>query len=140
MIVGLILSYLVAKLISMVICFRQDRLKVVIEKEPVGETPEADQALEEVNKKHAEVQNSLASDSDNFRVKGYDFEGFVMEQSLLGEDDDDWEGIKSIEPVGKMEHVNGGVRNEKREERVGRTEMKGAESVFCARGFVTHSI
>ncbi|XP_020702853.1 acyl-CoA-binding domain-containing protein 1 [Dendrobium catenatum] len=96
-IVGLIFSYLVAKLISTVICFRQDHLKVVIEKEPVGETPEADQASDEVNKKHAEVRNSSASDSDSSRVRGDDFEGFVTEQSLLGEDDDDWEGIESTE-------------------------------------------
>lgn len=96
-IIGLIFSYLVAKLISTVLSFRQDHLKVVRDKDPAGEIPEADQASEEVNNQYADVQSSSAADGDKSRFRDNVFEGLVTEESLLGEDDDDWEGIESTE-------------------------------------------
>lgn len=96
-IVGLIFSYLVAKLISTVISFRQDHLKVARDKDSVAETQETNQASEEVNRKYTEVQSSSTADSDRSRVRDDGFEGLVTEESFLAEDDDDWEGIESTE-------------------------------------------
>ncbi|XP_020571580.1 acyl-CoA-binding domain-containing protein 1-like [Phalaenopsis equestris] len=97
-VVGLIFSYLVAKLISTVISFRQDHLRVARDKDhPVGETSEADKASEEGNEENAGDQSSSLADDDRYRVRDDGFEGLVTEESHLGEDDDDWEGIESTE-------------------------------------------
>ncbi|KAK8946188.1 Acyl-CoA-binding domain-containing protein 2 [Platanthera guangdongensis] len=89
-IIGLIFSYLVAKLISIVLSFREDHLKVVRE----NDLPEVEQGSEEAEKS-TEVVSSSSTDGDIARVR--DVSGnFLTEGSLL-DDDDDWEGIESTE-------------------------------------------
>lgn len=96
MIIGLIFSYLVAKLISTVVSFREDHLKVVRENDLVGEPLEVERGSEEV-KQTSEILKPSSAAGDISRVLDGGSGDLVTEESLLGEDDDDWEGIETTE-------------------------------------------
>lgn len=94
-IIGLIFSYLVAKLISIVVSFREDHLKIVHENDLVGESPEVEGGSEETGE-NAEIGSSSSTDGDIARVRDDGIGNLLTEGSLLG-DNDDWEGIESTE-------------------------------------------
>ncbi|XP_038971101.1 acyl-CoA-binding domain-containing protein 2 isoform X2 [Phoenix dactylifera] len=101
--IGLIFSFLVAKLISTVISFREENLKVVRE----GDISAGSQEIEPDIKSKAEVQLSSvkAESGKNGRSSvgeegagAAEKEGLLKGESFLGDDDDsDWEGIESTE-------------------------------------------
>ncbi|KAG0472879.1 hypothetical protein HPP92_014736 [Vanilla planifolia] len=99
---GLIFSYLVAKLISTVISFRGENLKVVRDKDLLEEFRDRERGSEEViesteEKEPVEVQSSSEDDRERVSV-GNDVVGVSgQEGSIVGDLDDDWEGIESTE-------------------------------------------
>ncbi|RRT52641.1 hypothetical protein B296_00050346 [Ensete ventricosum] len=78
--IGLIFSFLVAKLISVVISFKEDNLRVVREHDLTAEAPVVDRSSLDVGKKADEGVG-----------------GSEKEEEGLLEDDSDWEGIESTE-------------------------------------------
>ncbi|CAL9072452.1 unnamed protein product [Musa acuminata var. zebrina] len=80
-IIGLVCSFLIAKLISVAISFKEDNLRVVREHELTSHTPgDGGPSLLDVSEKAGEVTALLGKE----------------EESLL-DDDSDWEGIESTE-------------------------------------------
>ena len=83
--IGLIFAFLVAKLISTVISFREDHLKVVREEDLISETAEA----------------TPSDDGKNLEgePRGLDGGELVSGEARVSDDDDDddWEGIESTE-------------------------------------------
>ncbi|KAF8380005.1 hypothetical protein HHK36_027474 [Tetracentron sinense] len=101
--IGLIFSFLVAKLISMVITFRDENLRVVHEDnlpvEPV-EDESSSSYIQETTQPEL-VDDSSSSDDEKSEVSDGDTgvaeKRSTLSESLLGEDDDDWEGVESTE-------------------------------------------
>ncbi|PKA59637.1 Acyl-CoA-binding domain-containing protein 2 [Apostasia shenzhenica] len=92
--IGLIFSYLVAKLISTVVSFREDHLKVVHEADLVREPLEGERASEDVTRQVG-VRNFPGADDGGPSDRGVGVSG-AGGDSLL-DDDDDWEGIERTE-------------------------------------------
>ncbi|XP_009395302.2 acyl-CoA-binding domain-containing protein 1 [Musa acuminata AAA Group] len=78
--IGLIFSFLIAKLISVVISFKEDNLRVVREHDLTAEAPLVERSSLDVGKKADEGVG-----------------GSEKEEEGLLEDDSDWEGIESTE-------------------------------------------
>ncbi|XP_010934831.1 acyl-CoA-binding domain-containing protein 1 isoform X1 [Elaeis guineensis] len=101
--IGLIFSFLLAKLISTVISFREENLKVVRE----GDISAGSREIESDVKNNAELQlSSLKAESAKNGRSRVGEEGagasekqeLLKGESFLGDDDDsDWEGIESTE-------------------------------------------
>ncbi|OVA14735.1 Acyl-CoA-binding protein [Macleaya cordata] len=103
-IIGLIFSFLVAKLISMVISIRDVNLKVVREVDlpPESVEPKSEVSyVEEISEIEKVVDESITSSYEKSRVSeedvGVSEKQSSLSESFLGEDDDDWEGIESTE-------------------------------------------
>ncbi|XP_077225689.1 acyl-CoA-binding domain-containing protein 1-like [Tasmannia lanceolata] len=96
--IGLIFSFLVAKLISMVITFRDENLRIVhsddLSMDPVETSPEELSNIEEIIE-----PNPIVSEFGEIRAseESQGVSNNSMNESLLGEDEDDWEGVESTE-------------------------------------------
>lgn len=102
--IGIIFSFLVAKLISMVISFREENLRVVREEELPPESVEPE---------HEQMDTDLAVSKEEKSGFSGEFSDVIEQQSLSSErpfgdggdddgdddddDDDDWEGVESTE-------------------------------------------
>lgn len=106
--IGLIFSFLVAKLISMVISFREENLRVVRDEDLPLESVEPEESS---TKEHGEMDTDLAVSKDEKSGFSGESSGAAENQALLGEslgdddggdddhgdEDDDWEGVESTE-------------------------------------------
>ncbi|XP_068660846.1 acyl-CoA-binding domain-containing protein 2-like [Aristolochia californica] len=93
-IIGLIFSFLVAKLISLFISFREDKLRLVresdIPQEPNIPTPEASLAAIEPGNKASYVEDEQPRAGEQKPL----FESLHAQED---DEDDDWEGVESTE-------------------------------------------
>ncbi|XXG85616.1 hypothetical protein AAC387_Pa11g0661 [Persea americana] len=107
--IGLIFSFLVAKLISMVISFREENLRVVRDEDLPLESVEPEESS---TKEQGEMDTDLAVSKDEKSGFSGESSGAAENQALLGEslgdddddgggdddeEDDDWEGVESTE-------------------------------------------
>lgn len=107
--IGLIFSFLVAKLISMVISFREENLRVVRDEDLPLESVEPEESS---SKEHGEMDTDLAVSKDEKSGFNGESSGAAENRALLGEslgdddgggggdddeEDDDWEGVESTE-------------------------------------------
>ncbi|XP_010267531.1 PREDICTED: acyl-CoA-binding domain-containing protein 1 [Nelumbo nucifera] len=102
--IGLIFSFLVAKLISMVISFRDENLRVARQEDlpaiPVESEPTPSYAERTTEQEFVAAKAGIPGDEksgvreENQRASE---QPRVQSESLLGEDDDDWEGVESTE-------------------------------------------
>ncbi|XP_057950838.1 acyl-CoA-binding domain-containing protein 1-like isoform X2 [Malania oleifera] len=94
--IGLIFSFLLAKLISVVTSFREENLTVVRERNDLKSSERESGSGDDDSGAFNDV-NSRVSEEDSMIAE----KGSVRSESLLGEggddDDDDWEGVESTE-------------------------------------------
>lgn len=101
--IGLVFSFLVAKLISTVISFREENLKVVREGDISAGTPEIEPDVK--NKAELQLSSFKEESAKNGRsrvgeegAEASEMQELLRGESFLGDDDDsDWEGIESTE-------------------------------------------
>ncbi|KAK9122195.1 hypothetical protein Syun_019812 [Stephania yunnanensis] len=98
-VIGVIFAFLVAKLISVVMSFREENLRVVRGGEPAeGTSMESLNAEERVSEREPLVVDKFGGLGSVGESRVYEEENAKRRsESFLGEDEDDWEGVESTE-------------------------------------------